>query len=205
MGTTELTPRPDRGLRAAGFRRWLSVYALIWAATVLLAGCVAICGRSADTARGLLDLHLSAAATPAPSLARVLGLAAHNLPVVAWPLLLDTAGARGSRTSRRTADALLVASVTANVVPVGAALGAYGPALVAFVPQLPLEWAALALGVTAWRGIKPRPDRPHRSLGRLSLIVVLVALAASLETFAVPHVSAAGFGRGVSKPPRATG
>jgi len=204
MGTAELTPRPDRSPHAAGFRRWLSVYALIWAATVLLAGCVAICGGSADTVRGLLDLHLSAAATPAPSLARVFGLTAHNLPVVAWPLLLDVGGARRSRASRGTADALLVASMTANVVPVGAALGAYGPALVAFVPQLPLEWAALALGVTAWRGVKRPRDTPHRSLGRLSLIVVLVALAASVETFAVPHVSAAGFGRGVSRPPRST-
>jgi hypothetical protein len=185
-------------------KRWLGVYALICSVTILLAGCVAVSGRFTNTVRGLLDLHLSAAATPAPSVARAFGLAAHNLPVVAWPLLLGAAGARRSRARRRIADALLVASVTANVVPVAAALGAYGRGLVAFAPQLPLEWAALALGVTAWRGIKPGRDDAHRWLTRLSLIVVLVAVAASLETFAVPHVGAAGFGRGASKPPGST-
>lgn len=169
--------------------------AWLWLATLLVAVLVSAAGGAPSSAiRGFLGLRLSAGATPAPTLGRMLALAAHNLPVVAWPLLLAPAGADRSRRGEALAEVLVLVSLAVNALLVGCALGAYGVRLLAFVPQLPLEWAALAAGASVWldRG------RGSRRLGALRLLCVLAVLvlgAAALETFAVPH-STSSKGRG---------
>ncbi len=45
---------------------------------------------------------------------------------------------------------MLLACIIVNTLQVGAALGAYGTALLPYIPQLPLEWGGLALGASAW-------------------------------------------------------
>jgi uncharacterized membrane protein len=124
---------------------------------------------------------------PPPDLAHVLALAAHNIPIAAWPLLLGVMGAHRHRLARKIADAVLAGCILANTVPVGAALGAYGPPLLPYIPQLPLEWAGLALGASAWLVQRRRALGVREGLLCLALIACVLLCAATLETVAVPH------------------
>jgi hypothetical protein len=134
-------------------------------------------------------LALSPQRTPSPGAGHVLVLLALNLPVAAWPLLLGVIDAHRHRLSRRLADMLLLGCLTRNVLWVGAALGTYGARLLPYVPQLPLEWAGLALGASAWLVQRRRPlSVPlHERLVWLGLTAGVLLLAAVLETVAVPH------------------
>jgi hypothetical protein len=187
MVAAELTHRaPSASRRPA--RAFAYAYAGVWAAT--LSGWLALelLGAGAQArARGLIGARLDASVNPPPRIGHVLGLAAHNLPIAAWPLLLAPIGAHRHRTARLGADALLAVVLILNAAPVGAALAAYGARLIAFVPQLPMEWAALALGAAAWLCQRKRALRPRQVLAVLGGIAALVAIAAALETVAVPH------------------
>jgi hypothetical protein len=116
-----------------------------------------------------------------------LSLAVHNLPIAAWPLLLGVVGAHHSHIGRGVADSLLAGCLAVNVLPVGAALGAYGPALLPYIPQLPLEWAALAAGASAWLLQRHRTLTVREGLALLALTSCMLLPAAVLETYAVPH------------------
>jgi hypothetical protein len=164
------------------------VYLLLWAVT--LAAAVTVTLALAAPTRGLLGLRLSPAATPPPSLTVAATLAAHNLPVCGWPLLLPTAGATRSRRSILAAHALLAASLTANAALVGGALGAYGSRLLAYTPQLPFEWLALAAGAAGWLALHARRDGRLR-MRIAALMLVSVLAAAALETYAVPYTQQA--------------
>ena len=176
--------RPPIGLA----RAWLTSYATIWASTLSVALLVSLCGHPlVHPARELLALSLTPQVNPPPHLGHVLALAAHNVPVAAWPLLLGVVGAHRNRLARRVADALVVAYITANALPVSVALGAYGPPLLPYIPQLPLEWAGLALGASAWLVQRRRALTVREGLLWLALIVCALLCAGALETFAVPH------------------
>ena len=59
-------------------------------------------------------------------------------------------------------------------------------ALLPYIPQLPLEWAGLALGVGAWL-LQRRPALTGREgLALLALTACVAARAAVIETVAVP-------------------
>lgn len=177
-----------RGSSGALANAWVRVYTALWLETLGFAAIVALGGGAlVDPTRHLLALRLSARTNPAPSLGHVLELSAHNLPVAAWPLLLGAAGARGHRFARRLADTALLACITLNTLPVGAALGAYGTALLPYIPQLPLEWAALAAGAACWLAHRQEPHTAGKGLACLALIALLLVCAAVLETTAVPH------------------
>ena len=186
MASTGLTAQAARATNLAG--RWAAMYVAIWAITFAVAVTVAAIGKAATVFTvGLLGLTLSSAGTPAPSVERVLALAAHNIPIAAWPLWLSYAGACRSARARRVADLLVAVSILADVLPVGAAIGAYGGALAAYIPQLPLEWAGIAVGYAAWHVQRERPVGLRQRTGWLAVITVLMFGAAVLETFAVPH------------------
>jgi hypothetical protein len=137
--------------------------------------------------RNLMRLALSASANPPPSLARVFTLAAHNLPICAWPLLLGSLRLPRGSPFRRVADIVVVACALANVLPVAAALGGYGWALLPYVPQLPLEWAALAVGYGSWVHERRYGLGAAERLRLLGVLSVLLLAAAALETCVVPH------------------
>lgn len=161
------------------------VYLRIWVLTLAGAALTALLARR--QVRGALRLALSAAANPAPSVAHALALGAHNLPICGWPLLLGSLRLAPTPGWRRAGDVLVLACALANVLPVAAALGGCGTALAPYVPQLPLEWGALAVGYGSW--VLER-DGPLSGRERLALGVVLASLllaAAALETYAVPH------------------
>ena len=167
---------------------WPITYAAIWALTLGGAAIVAIVGRPLSLpVHHLLELRLSPQTNPPPRVSGVLELAAHNIPIVSWPLLLGALGAHRNRASRPAADCLVLACTAANVVPVGVALGAYGVALLRYVPQLALEWAALALGAGSWLQNRRSALSLKECLGRFALIVSLLLCAAVVETAAVPH------------------
>lgn len=187
MAAAELsTPARRRRLPAGLAKTWLRTYTGIWSLTLVLAAAAAVgtVGVQASV-RNLLGLSLKP--DPAPQLGHVLDLAAHNIPIVSWPLLLGVLGLHSSRLSRGFADSMVAAYVVANVLPVGAALGAYGGALVPYVPQLPLEWGGLALGACGWLVQRRQPLSVREGLGLFALIVGVLVCAAVVETVAVPH------------------
>jgi len=172
---------------------WVRAYGAIWMATLSAAALVAIIGtRLSVPARHLLGLRLQADRNPPPQIGHVLALAAHNVPVAAWPLLLGVVGAHHHRLSRHVADTVVLACIIVNTLPVGAALGAYGARLLPYLPQLPLEWAGLALGVSAWLIQRQRPLAVPEGLALFALTVGVLFCAAVVETVAVPHRSASG-------------
>jgi len=187
VGSAHESPSSSR--LSAGFDgAWLRAYAGIWLLTLGAAATVAIVGRPLSVPiHRLLGLRLDPSNNPSPGVTRVLRLAAHNIPIVAWPLLLGILGAQRHRLGRALADCLVLACIAANVVPVGAAFGAYGVALLPYVPQLPLEWAALALGAGAWMNQRRNGMSAREGLMRLTPIACLLVCAGVIETAAVPH------------------
>lgn len=178
--------------RSCALRKWAQswwrVYGSLWLATASIALTVGLAGEDVRGAvRVLLGLTLSAQVNPPPTAARPLALAAHNIPIAAWPLLLGALGIAGTARARRLADLLLACWLLANLAPVGAALGAYGAHLLPFIPQLPLEWAGLALGASAWRMERRSPISPRARAGAATLIAGLLLGAGALETYGVPH------------------
>jgi hypothetical protein len=189
MAATELTRGGARRWLPAGLARmWLYAYAGVWLATLTAAALVAAVGRPLTVAtRRLLGLALSAQRNPPPQVGHVLALAAHNIPIAAWPLLLGALGADRHRPARRIADGVVVVCLIANTLPVGAALGAYGMAVLAYIPQLPLEWGGLALGASGWLVQRRRALTGSEGIGMFVLIACVLLCAAVLETVAVPH------------------
>jgi hypothetical protein len=185
------TPRPQTGLRRlpAGLpTAFLDSYAAVWVITLAAAAAVALAGPAlAEPVRSLLGLGLAAQRNPPPHLGHIIALAAHNIPIAAWPLLLGLIGAGRQRLARHLADTVVLACILANAVPVGAALGAYGSAVIAYIPQLPLEWAGLALGYASWLVQRERELTAGERLAWLALIAAVMLLAGTLESLAVPH------------------
>jgi hypothetical protein len=192
MAATELTwwrRRAARRWLPVGLARmWLHAYAAVWAATLTAAAIIALVGQPlAALVRRVLGLALSAQRNPPPHVGHVLALAAHNIPIAAWPLLLGVLGAHRHRLATHVADGVLLACIIANTLPVGAALGAYGTAVLPYIPQLPLEWGGLALGASGWLVQRRRALAASEGIGVFVLIACVLLCAAALETVAVPH------------------
>jgi hypothetical protein len=192
MAAAELTTSAPRAARlwlpADLGVAWLYAYVAIWIAMLASAALVALAGRAvALPVRHLLGLTLTAHHNPSPSLGHVLVLAAHNIPIAAWPLLLGIAGAHRHRLATRVADTVLLACIMVNALPVGAALGAYGAPVLAYLPQLPFESAGIALGVSAWLVQRRDSLTLLQGLTVFVLIVGVLSCAATIETFGVPH------------------
>jgi len=193
MVATELTSPhrylARRGWLPAGLRKmWLCAYACVWVLTLSTAAIVALAGRPlAVSVRRVLGLSLSAARNPRPQLGHIVALAAHNIPIVCWPLLLGVLGVHRHRLARHVADGVLLVCVVANTLPVGAALGAYGISLLVFIPQLPVEWAGLAFGMGGWLIQRKNPLSVGEGMGLFALICVVQFCAATIEVMATPH------------------
>jgi hypothetical protein len=186
MATAELSSRTGsrRGRLA---RVWVSSWLSLWLASAVVLLLTALTPGAGTLAREVLGARLTAAQNPAPSLLRSLSLAAHNAPMFGWPLLLGAFAIDGHTAARRAADWLASGWLVANVLPVGAALGAYGVRILGFLPQLPAEWAALAIGATAWRVQRHRGLSGEERVSLVLWVAVLTVLAAVVETWGVPH------------------
>jgi len=181
------------GVRLASFlmelrEPWLKAYGVLWAVTVLAGALVAIAGPAGIRfTRDTLALRLTAQGNPPPHLREILALTAHNVPIAGWPVLLGLTGADRQRLSRCLADWGVLGSIVVNCAPVGAALGAYGGALIAYVPQIPLEWAGLGLGASSWLVQRRRALSASERLLCLALTTAVLLGAAVVESVAVPH------------------
>jgi hypothetical protein len=169
---------PQAGLAASV----LSSYGLLWLGT-LLAAILAI--PIAGPVREAFGLRLAPASAGTVSMAGL--IAANNARQAALPLLFAALNLGGRRWLVLMGDVIVSASLAVNVARGGLALGAYGPDLLRFLPQWPVEWGGLAFGLTGWR----RARRGHRDACELILLGVgaatLVCLAALLEAYAVPQ------------------
>jgi hypothetical protein len=108
-----------------------------------------------------------------------------GLLLIAQVALREPAGPGSVQHALRSAgESLLAGLIAANVLVVGASLGAYGPRMArAMLPHGPLELAAFALALALYlQGRRrARPVRYLLTTGATS--VLLLAAAAALETF----------------------
>jgi hypothetical protein len=146
----------------------------------------------ATTARGWLDYPFSGIPEHASVAAEIF---AHNLRALAGVLgaqIVAQAGWRRpggpSHTQKiiqRLAELVVAGAVAANIILIGASIGAYGQRmLVAMLPHGPVELAGDVVALALyWQG-----RRRHLALGDLATVaaisVGLLAVAAALETFA---------------------
>lgn len=115
-----------------------------------------------------------------------------NAQTLIAPLILVAGRWHTGRVTRHVGDLVVGALVTANATIIGLALGRYPTQLPGYLPHLPLEYAALALAASAWltrRLPNHRAQRSRSLLGCATLTLVVTAIAAVVETYAVPHRS----------------
>ena len=154
-------------------------------------------GVLAATAIGIvvaiLDPQLVGSTRPHPtltgSLADAVSILQNNTRVLAAPFLLVALGMPQSRLGRGAGDFIVAGLTAAGTVSVGLELGRWGSRLVPYVPQLPLEWAALALAVHAWVTARPGHVTIRELTPLAAIVLALLAGAAALETWATPHRS----------------
>jgi len=138
-----------------------------------------------------IDPALAGATRPHPtltgSLDEALAILQNNLRTLAAPYLLWLLGLHHQRLGRRAGDVLILALTAASTIPVGIALGRWRSQLAAYVPQLPLEWAALTVAISAWLLIRTHTPNPGQILTLAAVTAGLLAGAAALETWCTPH------------------
>lgn len=184
----QLSTTPDRTISHNQGRSlpntMLDSYALLWLAT-LLSALLAI--PIARQLRGyFFDFRLIPASGGSASMAA--RIFANNVREAMIPFLFAVlrVGPR-RRMVVAIGDVVVAASLGANAMLAGLALGSYGLGLASFLPQWPLEWGALALAFTAWRRARVGRDQPFE-LALLAIgTAILLCLAALLETYAVPQ------------------
>ena len=127
---------------------------------------------------------------PRPALAgnagTALELLAHNAPVALWPLALVALEWHEIPVVRRVGDGLIGAQLAIHGASVGAALATW-PGLARWLYHLPAEYTAIALPCAAWIAARRRgaPARGELVIAA-AITLALLALAALLETWAVP-------------------
>jgi hypothetical protein len=172
--------RPSR--RAGLAATTLESYGILWLGT-LLAAILAI--PIAGPLRDVFGFRLTLAPAGTASMAAL--IAANNVREAAVPLLFAVLKVGRRRWLLIVGDVVVSASLAVNVALGGLALGAYGPGLLRYLPQWPLEWGGLALALAAWR----RARRGQRDPCELALLAIgaamLLCLASILETYAVPQ------------------
>lgn len=195
MATAELAAAPLRTARASTsrargvhshLRRVAVVSLVVWTAT----GVGVLLGAFAP--------GLGPPGSPHPTLrgsaSEAVSMLATNLRILLAPFLLALIGADRGRLGRLGGDVLIAGLVLENTLRVGIALGRFGVSLLAYVPQLPLEWLALTISTSAWISVRQTPNANLRQRKRRTeLCVLLVAMlacaaaAAACETLLTPH------------------
>ena len=121
-----------------------------------------------------------------------IGIFAHNLRslsgvfvLLIFARLAPRAPDKGTaRLTVRLGELLLAGAITANVMVVGAALGAYRERMVlALMPHGPVELAAYSLALALYLTDRRRNLRPAYVAEAGAACVALLAIAAMLETF----------------------
>jgi hypothetical protein len=160
--------------------RWLPAAAgLVLALTAL--------GALLSTIAPALAGHTRPHPTLTGSLGDALAILQNNLRVLAAPFLLCLLKFPASRLGRRAGDLLILALAADSVIPVGLELGRWHAKLLPYLPQLPLEWAALTVAITAWLTARHDHMRPRQLAVLATTTAALLAGAASIETWGAPQ------------------
>ena len=156
-----------------------------------LSACAVIGLTASGIGLALVDPALAGSTRPHTTLAGsfddAAGIFQNNARVLAAPFLLVLLGLPHSRLGRRAGDLVVTALTAASTIPVGLELGRWQGRLIAYLPQLPFEWAALAVAVHVWISGRSRRGPTHRLMVLAGLTLALLIAAASLETWATPH------------------
>jgi len=142
----------------------------------------------------MIDPAVAGNTRPHPTLTGSLSDAAsileNNLRVLATPFVCVALGFPESRLGRHVGDLLVLAITALSTIAVGIGLARWNTALLEYVPQLPVEWAALSTAVAAWLTARDGTAR-RRAISELAVLTsVLLLVAACLETWCVPHRAA---------------
>jgi hypothetical protein len=165
---------------AVGRREMAQAYAALLGATVLAALVAAVVPGVARFLRGWFAFDTGAR----PSTGGVARIALANLRILGFLLLASLA-----TTHRRLVpllDAVVTLGLVANVGLVGLALGVYGSSLLPWLPHVPFEWAALAIGLAAYLRARRLAPRVRDVARAGALAVVPLVLAAVIEAWATP-------------------
>ncbi len=156
----------------------------------LFAGLCAL--TAAGTALASVWPALAGTTAPHPTLHPTLGAIAAvvvtNVRVLALPFILALTRFGSSRTSRLTGDGLILGLLGANTISIGVALGRWQGRLLPYIPQLPVEYLAVATATAAWLDARRNPATRPRVTGAYAVCtVVLLTIAAVIEVFLTPH------------------
>jgi hypothetical protein len=138
-------------------------------------------------ARGLLHLSLTATHNPPPSVPGVISIALNNMLHSVWPLSLGLLDAQRRRFTRALADAFVTANLAVPGLLVGTALAGYGTRALPYLPHVPVEFAGIAIGSAGWLVERHRSLALRERILYAGATVVLLLLAATIETYLVPH------------------
>ncbi len=140
---------------------------------------------------GLLAPALAGNVRPHPALTGTAGTAAgilaNNLLLLAVPFALCLLGYNTDPVSRHTGDLLVLVLVAVNALRVGVELGRWRGQLIPYVPQLPLELAALAIAASVWLTARTQTVSRRHLTVLAALVMLLLATAAAVETWGTPH------------------
>lgn len=185
-----ISPETSPSTTTSTSRRTLSRHPAVLVAALVLVLTVLAAVASA------LWPELGSGRHPRPTLhgtpGEALSIFVTNARTLIAPLLLAAGRWHTGRATRHIGDVLVAAAVIANPVMVGLALGRHPAELLAYLPHLPLEDAALAIAASAWvarRLPSTAGGRPAGVLGCAVLTLAVALLAALVETYAVPHAS----------------
>lgn len=160
-----------------------------WCPTVTTGAVIGLTALGVGLA--IADPALAGSTEPHPTLTGSLGdaisIVETNARVLAAPFLLVLLGFPHSRLGRHAGDLIVLALVAASTISVGLELGRWQDRLLPYLPQLPLEWAALALAVNAWAVARSGHITVAELAPLVAVILVLLVGAASIETWATPH------------------
>lgn len=176
MVTTDLTtPKPTVSPRGP------MLYAT--SAVVGLTALAAVAGALVPALAGATHPH----AVLTGDVSDALGILGENVVALIVPFALWALRLPSTRPGRRFGDALVLFVVARNTVSVGVELGRWRDKLLPYIPQLPLEWAALAIATGVWLLVRNGCPK-WRSLVRLAVAtVLLLTAAAAVETWCTPH------------------
>lgn len=174
-GTTDPAPRALAGLV-------LRTYVALWALTLGCALCVLPFGPIVRAV-----FHFRLGLTTPGSLRLATSVYVNNLREALIPPLFGVLRLHRQSWLRRIADVTVGAAFAVNIGLASAALAAYGPRLFLYLPQWPFEWAGLALGLTVWRLARAGRREPCTFALLILSAAFCLALAAFLETYAVPQ------------------
>jgi hypothetical protein len=112
---------------------------------------------------------------------------ANNARALIAPFALVLVGVARRRRGRWLGDLIVVALAAVNAIPVGVALGRWQGRLIPYIPQLPLEWAALTTAIATWRQARTGAFTTRRLTALAGVTLVLLGCAAAMETWCTPH------------------